>query len=112
MEGSTCTVKPNPIEVFIEYKDASGTSRTKSTKRFNHQTKLSDIKKWIWSWRKVNSEYDLVIRDQHNRYVDFDDGYIEEYKPFDTAESPPPALELIELRIIEEKSKYMFFLLF
>jgi len=94
------------MQTSIEYTDLSGRIRIKNTPSFNHNTTLADVHQWISKWRKNPGNYYLVIKDPYEQYVDFDDEYIEDFKPFGTEESSSTTRGLVQLKIIEDNSKY------
>jgi hypothetical protein len=102
------------VNTFIQYKDMGGRERIRKTKRFNPETNLSDIKNWILTWWTRGRSFDLEIKDQHGKFVDLYEGYIDEYKPFDVAESTQPTTSTsleIELRIVDMNGKILILIL-
>jgi len=97
----------NTVDTLVQYTDSSGRDRLKKTK-FNHQTNLSDVQKWISGWRTGTGTFELQIKDSHGRFVDFDDGYINDFRPFGVSEPTQPSTATsleIELRIVDTDGK-------
>ncbi|CAF0855232.1 unnamed protein product [Adineta steineri] len=93
------------VDTLFCYKYSKGPTRTKKTGRFNAETHLIDIKNWISSWWKGHNDYHLEIKDHRGTLIDFDDQYIEEYRPFTISQEAQPissAALVVELVIIEE----------
>lgn len=95
------------VHTYVEYTDTSGRPRTKKYPKFDHQTKLSDIQNWILEWWKGSHTFELEIKDPNGKFVDFDDEYLNQFKPFATIESPETSSThlQVELRIIDNDGK-------
>ena len=105
----------NVVDTCVQYRDLSGQPRTKTTRKFDHQTNLSIIKNWISGWWKGNRTFDLEIQDQHGGFVDFDDEYNDEYKPYnillESIQPPESSHRPIKLRIVSTDGKILLFIL-
>jgi hypothetical protein len=102
------------VNTFVQYKDTSSRERIKKTKQFDHQTNISKIKSWISTWWKRDHAFDLEIKDEEGKFVDFDDDYIIEYEPFHVSELTHPTISIssvVELRIVDMDGKIFILIL-
>ena len=96
----------------IRYIGPYGTPRTKITQIFKDGDSFETIFKWIAQWRKHDS-FSIEIKDQDDEFVDFDEDYLTDFKPYHVDErtdecrvqpttSTPP---VVELRLQDSPSK-------